>query len=74
VDESDDCFAQNNIKAIINAEKQFSQNKFKLQKKQSKEGKVKTSDFVMKPQQVQIQAALYLGSRRLSTFSYSRPI
>ena len=29
--------------------------------------------FTMKPQYIQIQAALYLGCRRISTFSYSKP-
>ncbi len=48
-DEGDDCFSQSNIKSNIRFEKQFSSKKFKLQKKQGKEGKTKTSEFTIKP-------------------------
>ena len=52
----------------------FSKAKFEIQKP-SKNGdphKHKSIEFQLKPKFIQIQAALYLGSRRLSTFSYSR--
>ena len=48
--------------------------KFKVQKTKLKALKGRSEKiFTMKPQYIQIQAALYLGCRRISTFSYSKP-
>ena len=51
--------------------------KFKILKPKPKPPAKRTDKdykfFSIKPQYVQVQAALYLGCRRISTFSYSKP-
>lgn len=55
----------------------FSEMKFKILKPKAKPPAKRTDKdykfFTLKPQYVQVQAALYLGCRRISTFSYSKP-
>ena len=52
----------------------FSDIKFLLDKPHGKiKGKKMKEPFSMMPKYIQIQAALYLGCRRISCFSYSKP-
>ena len=52
----------------------FSDIKFLLSKPHGKiKGKKLEEPFSFQPKYIQIQAALYLGCRRISCFSYSKP-